>query len=97
MAKNPKEDLFADSTDICEHLKNCVNACFRVAIGLVVGVDGPFLQTMSSSRFKCHSQVLLRGYYQMQAMDKIQNDELAKAEQAGLITDENYVSNDIEV
>ena len=39
----------------------------------------------------------LRGYYQMQAMDKIQNDELAKAEQAGLITDENYVSNDIEV
>ncbi len=99
MAKNPKEDLFADSTmTFGEHLEELRQCLFRAAIGLVVGVGfGLFLADDVIQQIQVPLKKSLRGYYQMQAMDKIQNDELAKAEQAGLITDENYVSNDIEV
>ena len=99
MAKNPKEDLFADSTmTFGEHLEELRQCLFRAAIGLVVGVGfGLFLADDVIKQIQVPLKKSLRGYYQMQAMDKIQNDELAKAEQAGLITDENYVSNDIEV
>ena len=99
MAKNPKEDLFADSTmTFGEHLEELRQCLFRAAIGLGVGVGfGLFLADDVIQQIQVPLKKSLRGYYQMQAMDKIQNDELAKAEQAGLITDENYVSNDIEV
>ncbi|MCH2599559.1 MAG: twin-arginine translocase subunit TatC [Pirellulales bacterium] len=99
MAKNPKEDLFADSTmTFGEHLEELRQCLFRAAIGLVVGVGfGLFLADDVIQQIQVPLKKSLRGYYQMQAMDKIQNDELAKAEQAGLITDENYVSNDIDV
>ena len=99
MAKNPKEDLFADSTmTFGEHLEELRQCLFRAAIGLVVGVGfGLFLADDVIQQIQVPLKKSLRGYYQMQALDKIQNDELAKAEQAGLITDENYVSNDIEV
>ena len=99
MAKNPKEDLFAYYTmTFGEHLEELRQCLFRAAIGLVVGVGfGLFLADDVIQQIQVPLKKSLRGYYQMQAMDKIQNDELAKAEQAGLITDENYVSNDIEV
>ena len=39
MAKNPKEDLFAESTmTFGEHLEELRQCLFRAAIGLVVGV-----------------------------------------------------------
>ena len=99
MAKNPKEDLFADSTmTFGEHLEELRQCLFRAAIGLVFGVGfGLFLADDVIQQIQVPLKKSLRGYYQIQALDKIQNDELAKAEQAGLITAENYVSNDIEV
>ena len=52
MAKNPKEDLFADSTmTFGEHLEELRQCLFRAAIGLVVGVGfGLFLADSSATQ-----------------------------------------------
>ncbi|MBA64014.1 MAG: twin-arginine translocase subunit TatC [Planctomycetaceae bacterium] len=99
MAKNPKEDLFADSTmTFGEHLEELRQCLFRAAIGLVIGVGfGLFYADEVVQQIQVPLKVSLRSYYRNQALDRIQDDDIAQAELAGLITNEDYVSNDIEV
>ncbi|MEC9095722.1 MAG: twin-arginine translocase subunit TatC [Planctomycetota bacterium] len=99
MAKNPKEDLFADSTmTFGEHLEELRRCLFRAMIGLVIGVGfGLFYADEVVQEIQVPLKASLRSYYRFQALDRIQDDDIAQAELAGLITNEDYVSNDIEV
>ena len=99
MAKNPKEDLFADSTmTFGEHLEELRQCLFRAAIGLVIGVGfGLFYADDVIKQIQVPLKASLRSYYRNAALDRIQDDDIAQAELAGLITKEDYVSNDIEV
>ena len=99
MAKNPKEDLFADSTmTFGEHLEELRHCLFRAAIGLVIGVGfGLFYADDVIKQIQVPLKASLRSYYRHAALDRIQDDDIAQAELAGLITKEDYVSNDIEV
>ena len=99
MAKNPKEDLFADSTmTFGEHLEELRQCLFRAAIGLVIGVGfGLFYADDVIKQIQVPLKASLRSYYRHAALDRIQDDDIAQAELAGLITKEDYVSNDIEV
>lgn len=99
MAKNPKEDLFAESTmTFGEHLEELRQCLFRAAIGLVIGVGfGLFYADDVIQQIQVPLKASLRSYYRHQALDNIQDNDIDKAELAGLITNEDYVSNDIEV
>ena len=99
MAKNPKEDLFAESTmTFGEHLEELRQCLFRAAIGLLIGVGfGLFYADDVVQQIQVPLKASLRSYYRHQALDNIQDNDIDKAELAGLITNEDYVSNDIEV
>ena len=99
MAKNPKEDLFSESTmSFGDHLEELRQCLFRGMIGLLIGVGvGIFLAKDIVKVIQLPLKDALREYYQQRSFDLVRTDSFRLAETAGMIGDEGYSADTMEI
>ncbi|MBT4692121.1 MAG: twin-arginine translocase subunit TatC [Planctomycetaceae bacterium] len=99
MAKHPKEDLFSESTmSFGDHLEELRQCLFRGMIGLLVGVGvGIFLAKDIVKEIQMPLKEALREYYQQRSFDLVRTDSFRLAETAGMIGDEGYSADTMEI
>ncbi|MEC7565511.1 MAG: twin-arginine translocase subunit TatC [Planctomycetota bacterium] len=99
MAKHPQEDLFASSTmSFGDHLEELRRCLFRAMFGLLIGVGfGVFIAKDIVKEIQMPLKAALSEYYQQRSFDLIKDDSLARAEKSGLIGDENFIAEEIEI
>ena len=99
MAKNPKEDLFSESTmSFGDHLEELRQCLFRGMIGLLIGVGvGIFLAKDIVKVIQLPLKDALREYYQQRSFDLVRTDSFRLAETAGMIGDEGYSAETMEI
>ena len=99
MAKNPKEDLFSESTmSFGDHLEELRQCLFRGMIGLLIGVGfGIFVAKDFVKEIQEPLKDALRGYYQQRSFDLVRTDGFRHAETAGMIEDEGYSADTMEI
>ncbi len=99
MAKHPKEDLFSESTmSFGDHLEELRRCLFRGMIGLLLGVGvGIFLAKDIVKEIQVPLKDALREYYQQRSFDLVRTDSFRLAETAGMIGDEGYSADTMEI
>ena len=99
MAKHPKEDLFSESTmSFGDHLEELRQCLFRGMIGLLIGVGvGIFLAKDIVKEIQMPLKEALREYYQQRSFDLVRTDSFRLAETAGMIGDEGYSADTMEI
>ena len=99
MAKNPKEDLFSESTmSFGDHLEELRQCLFRGMIGLLIGVGvGIFVAKDIVKEIQVPLKDALREYYQQRSFDLVRTDGFRHAETAGMIEDEGYSADTMEI
>jgi sec-independent protein translocase protein TatC len=99
MAKHPKEDLFSESTmSFGDHLEELRQCLFRGMIGLLLGVGvGIFLAKDIVKVIQLPLKDALREYYQQRSFDLVRTDSFRLAETAGMIGDEGYSADTMEI
>jgi sec-independent protein translocase protein TatC len=99
MAKHPKEDLFSESTmSFGDHLEELRQCLFRGMIGLLIGVGvGIFLAKDIVKVIQLPLKDALREYYQQRSFDLVRTDSFRLAETAGMIGDEGYSADTMEI
>jgi len=99
MAKNPKEDLFSESTmSFGDHLEELRQCLFRGMIGLLIGVGvGIFVAKDIVKEIQMPLKDALREYYQQRSFDLVRTDGFRHAETAGMIEDEGYSADTMEI
>ena len=99
MAKNPKEDLFSESTmSFGDHLEELRQCLFRGMIGLLIGVGvGIFVAKDIVKEIQIPLKDALREYYQQRSFDLVRTDGFRHAETAGMIEDEGYSADTMEI
>lgn len=99
MAKNPKEDLFSESTmSFGDHLEELRQCLFRGMIGLLIGVGvGIFLAKDIVKEIQTPLKDALREYYQQRSFDLVRTNGFRHAETAGMIEDEGYSADTMEI
>jgi sec-independent protein translocase protein TatC len=99
MAKHPKEDLFSESTmSFGDHLEELRQCLFRGMIGLLIGVGvGIFVAKDIVKEIQMPLKDALREYYQQRSFDLVRTDGFRHAETAGMIEDEGYSADTMEI
>ena len=99
MAKHPKEDLFSESTmSFGDHLEELRQCLFRAMIGLLIGVGvGIFVAKDIVKEIQTPLKGALREYYQQRSFDLVRTDSFRLAETAGMIRDEGYSADTLEI